>query len=453
MLKVRMRFLWGIAAGALAVLVASQPAHAVPSFASQTGQPCSACHIGSFGPQLTPFGRAFKISGYTLSGGDGLASHIPLSAMMQTSFTHTAQGQGGPAATHFGANNNPAIDQISIFLAGRVNDYVGGFIQATYDGIGQAFLWDNTDIRLTYPVDLPSDVNLRVGLSLNNGPTVQDPYNTTYAWGYPFISSSLAPTPTSGPIIASMIGNTLGATFSAWYDNSLYVEAGLYGTMSSPLQKMLGQYPGPGASTSPMPYARIAYEWDWAGQAAEIGGLIFHTALQPLGSPGFGTDNYTDMAIDATYQYIGDGTNTISLGGIYTHEIQNLGSSYAQGNAAAQNGHLDVLNVNATYYYQKTYGITFDIQSTSGSRDAIIYAPSPVGGSANGSPNSMAFITELDWVPFGKSDSWKAPFANLKLGVQYTAYTQFNGGNSNYDGSGRSAGANNTLYAFAWLAF
>jgi hypothetical protein len=51
-------------------------AHAVPAFAVQTGQPCTACHIGAFGPQLTPFGRAFKIGGYTQGGGQG--PEIPL---------------------------------------------------------------------------------------------------------------------------------------------------------------------------------------------------------------------------------------------------------------------------------------------------------------------------------------------------------------------------------------
>jgi hypothetical protein len=45
------------------------PAYAgVPSFAARTGQPCSACHIGGFGPQLTPLRRAFKI-GYTETWG------------------------------------------------------------------------------------------------------------------------------------------------------------------------------------------------------------------------------------------------------------------------------------------------------------------------------------------------------------------------------------------------
>ncbi|MGA8197877.1 MAG: hypothetical protein WB902_31445, partial [Acetobacteraceae bacterium] len=72
-----------------AFLLLCRPALAVPNFASQTGQPCTACHIGGYGPQLTPLGRAFKIGGYTQSGGEGLAASIPLSAMVLTSFTHT----------------------------------------------------------------------------------------------------------------------------------------------------------------------------------------------------------------------------------------------------------------------------------------------------------------------------------------------------------------------------
>jgi hypothetical protein len=36
---------------------------ALPSFAVQTGQPCAACHVGAFGPQLKPYGRDFKLHG------------------------------------------------------------------------------------------------------------------------------------------------------------------------------------------------------------------------------------------------------------------------------------------------------------------------------------------------------------------------------------------------------
>ena len=42
---------------------------------------------------------------------------------------------------------------------------------------------------------------------------------------------------------------------------------------------------------------------------------------------------------------------------------------------------------------------------------------------------------------------------HVRLGIQYTGYTRFDGGSSNYDGTGRSAGDNNTLFLFYWLAF
>src|SRR5665213_1165590 len=42
-------------------------AQALPSFARQTGQPCGTCHTDF--PALTPYGRRFKLLGYTTGGG------------------------------------------------------------------------------------------------------------------------------------------------------------------------------------------------------------------------------------------------------------------------------------------------------------------------------------------------------------------------------------------------
>ena len=42
-------------------------ANALPSYARQTGQPCGTCHTDFAG--LTPYGRLFKIQGYTAGGG------------------------------------------------------------------------------------------------------------------------------------------------------------------------------------------------------------------------------------------------------------------------------------------------------------------------------------------------------------------------------------------------
>ena len=166
----------------IAVIISLQrSAEAIPAFAQQTGQPCTACHIGGFGPQLTPVGRAFKIGGYTQGGGEGLASNIPLSLMIQTSFNNTGTDQN-PPPQHYGPNNNFSLDQVSGFIGGHIGDHVGGFAQFTWSDVNNASHVDNLDLRpYTTILDLGGK-ELRVGATLNNTPTVQDPYNTTFAW-------------------------------------------------------------------------------------------------------------------------------------------------------------------------------------------------------------------------------------------------------------------------------
>jgi len=52
-----------------------------------------------------------------------------------------------------------------------------------------------------------------------------------------------------------------------------------------------------------------------------------------------------------------------------------------------------------------------------------------------------------------KNAVWGRPWVNLRVGLQYTGYLRFNGGRSNYDGFGRSASQNNSLFLFSWMAF
>src|SRR5579871_3054603 len=123
---------------ALASLVATGQAEALPSFAAQTGQPCTACHIGAYGPQLTPLGRAFKIGGYTQQGGEGLRSQIPLSGMVITSFTHTNQSVPDDAkVTHYETNDVFSLDKGSGFNAGGWA-HSGALMQITYSNLTNA---------------------------------------------------------------------------------------------------------------------------------------------------------------------------------------------------------------------------------------------------------------------------------------------------------------------------
>ncbi|MDD2660106.1 MAG: cytochrome C, partial [Methylococcales bacterium] len=217
----------------------------MPSFSRQTGVPCSTCHTQSFGPNLTPFGRDFKLGGYTMSGGGGTAAKLPpLSGMVMGSFTNTQKDQD-PAALNSGynagynKNNNFSFDQASLFYAGRIYGNLGAFSQLTYDGSSNGLVLDNTDIRYADRLDLddtplPFDLDLTYGISLNNNPTVQDLWNTTPAWGFPYNSSAVQPGVGATALIDGGLGTQVsGATAYTMINNLLYLEAGAYGSFGS----------------------------------------------------------------------------------------------------------------------------------------------------------------------------------------------------------------------------
>lgn len=439
-------------------MMSPRAARAVEAYAAQTGQPCSACHVGAFGPFLTPFGRAFKLGGYTLRGGTGPGAHIPLSAMFYGTYTDTQRGQSAPASQHYGANGNFAMDQINVFLAGGLTDHIGGFVQGTFDGIGSQMYWDNTDVRIAYSGTVLGH-SATYGLSFNNEPGLSDPYNSTYPWGYPYVASALNVGPLAGTLLSgALAGNTVGVDGYAFIDNHIYVDVGLYTTMTPGFLQALGEAYGPGATNEPAPYARIAYEWDWGNNNAHVGGTFFHANFNPASSErtaiaGFGQDSYTDWMADAEWQYIGQ-VNTFTLDGHYDYETSNLGATTALGGSSKSGNNLTDARATFTYYYQNTYGINISWDSLYGNRNPLLYpGGTPDAGSADGKPDTNSLMLEADWVPFGKANSLWAPLANLKFGLQYTMFTKFNGGTSNYDGFGRSAADNNTLFLYAWTIF
>jgi|BEDMetMinimDraft_2_1075160.scaffolds.fasta_scaffold00574_8 hypothetical protein len=437
----------------LLLLAVSRPAEAVPAFARQTDQPCSSCHIGAFGPQLTPFGIAFKMSGYTLTAGDTPYPYIPLSAMLLTSFNNTADPVQKQVNPTYGTNNNYNLDQISLFLAGALSSYAGGLVQITYSGTSptSAFL-DDSDVRLTHAFDISSN-EVRIGLDFNDGPTVQDPYNTLYHYAYPYASSAIAPTPVTAPLaIQALAGNSLGLTNYYWINQTWYFEAGGYKSLSTTWANALGEsYIGHIEGVAP--YVRLAWQKIWGNNFLEIGGVLFGAALQEANVIGPGTNDYYDYGIDANYQYQ-LGNHTFAIATNLIQQQMNLGASYAAGQASKEWNDLTQFRIMGDYYYKNTYGFTLAFNDTFGSHDALLYAPAPLVGSANGSPNYKSITAELDWVPFGKSADTVWDFEkNLKIGLQYTAYLEFNGGTSNFDGYGHNASGMNTLYLYAWLAW
>lgn len=182
------------------LIFSARKAQAVPSFARQTGLACSSCHTNP--PELTPLGRTFKLNGYSMTGikvitsppekeraGLSLLSYLPLSAWFEISNTGTQRPQDGTQNWSFSIPQD-----VSLFLAGAYATHLGGFVQATYDAQSDHFSLDNTDIRYANN-RLVRGKTLVYGIDLNNNPTVEDLWNSTPTWGFPWIASPSAPTP------------------------------------------------------------------------------------------------------------------------------------------------------------------------------------------------------------------------------------------------------------------
>lgn len=192
---VRRAWIW-LAPFWLALL--SGHADAVPSFARQTGQNCVACHAGGQFPELTYYGRIFKLTGYTIG-----TRTIPLSVMGVASYTKTRNINDpteDPTNT-FPKDGNLVFQTGSVFLAGKITDNLGMFAQVTYDNYAgrnpDNGKWtghsgaDNIDIRYADRFISPGN-DLIVGASVNNNPTVQDVFNSAPAWTFPYMSSGFA---------------------------------------------------------------------------------------------------------------------------------------------------------------------------------------------------------------------------------------------------------------------
>jgi hypothetical protein len=66
-----------------------------------------------------------------------------------------------------------------------------------------------------------------------------------------------------------------------------------------------------------------------------------------------------------------------------------------------------------------------------------------VAGNLSGHPGTRGFTYEAFWMPV----------QYVRVGAQYTAYDKFNGASDNYDGFGRNAKDNNTLFLYVWGAY
>jgi hypothetical protein len=451
MAQTHTRILAAFAVAVVGMAFAAAEANALPTFARQTGLACSACH--TLFPELGSFGRAFKLHGYTtLSMKDSLEEKetdktpelsinrtFPLSVMLQTSFTRTDQKQPG---TQNGDFEFP--QQLSIFLAGEITPHIGTFLQATYNGQDDHFALDNTDIRFANDAVI-SGKELVYGVTFNNNPTVEDLWNTTPAWGYPFAAADSAPEPAAGALLDGVLAQQvagLGGYFM--WDKHLYADVTLYRSAQigspQPPTGMAGN-----TVRDVAPYWRLAWQQNLGHNYLEVGTLGMWAQLFPDSVSG-PTNKITDVGFDTQYERP-FGADAISAHAIYIYENQQLNATQA----ANHSDKLHTFRLDGIYHLRSRLAFALGYFLIRGSNDSVLYAkpditpgaPLPVTGSVNGSPDSDGVRAEISYYP------WQ----NVRFSAQYTAYTEFNGRSNDYNGTGRDASGNNTLYILAWLNY
>ena len=430
------------------ILIKPPTASAVPSFARQTGQPCATCHTAF--PELTPFGRRFKLGGYTMGGGLTFEEAPPIAAMLVPSFTHTARNQDTPPVSGTHTNNNTVMQQASIFYGGTVYGNVGAFMQMTYDrGDNRVFL-DNTDVRYADTTEFLG-LDLLYGVSINNNPSVQDVWNTTPAWGFPYIASALAPqfSPPGTMIEGALASRVVGTGVYTFWNDMLYLEVSAYQNLSTQTLEVLGE---PGISDLSIggvaPYWRAAFEYNLGEQSFEIGTFGMFANQLPGRIQGFGFDQTLDIGFDAQYQYIGD-PHSVTVKLTHINENQQLNSTFVQGGSTNIYNTLSSFKASVDYVYDHTYSLTAAYFNVYGSADAGLYGATSLANS----PDGQGLIFDLAYLPFSKGGPAVWPWLNARIGISYTHYLKLFGGTNNFDGAFHNASQNNTIFAYAWIAF
>lgn len=435
---------------ALTMLFAVHTVQAIPLFANQTGMQCVACHASGNFPELTPFGRKFKALGYALG-----QHTIPLSVMAVGAYS-ALNNQNGSAdpATDLAHDKSAQMLAISLFSGGKITDNAGALVQWTYNPVAHHSALDNTDIRYADSVKLAGK-DAVWGITLNNNPTVQDLFNSTPAWGYPYITpggafQGLGVKPVVMGGLAQQVAG-IGA-YVDWND-FIYAELAGYKTANgvfSLLRK--GTYnpdsssggPGPFAVSGTSPYWRIAFHGANGPHDWQLGTYGFNAKQY---SNSYSADSplihFTDTALDAQYRYTA-GDYYYSAYGTWVHEKQAYDMSVVGPGLGVDNGSnsLDWKQLKIGVGYRSKYAGSVAFFASNGSADSQLYAANTAMR-----PNTKGSILELSYLPHPQ----------VKLGLQYVMYTQFNGSSNNYDASGtftnRNAKDNNALGVFVWTAF
>ena len=161
-------------------------------------------------PELTPYGRLFKLTGYTL--GERTLPFSGMAVVSDSKVSNTSKSDDPKA--DFQKNNSLIFATGSVFAAGKITDNIGAFLQVTYDNYasqsddgkfhGHSGA-DNMDIRYA-DRSIDSSHDWIWGVSANNNPSISDVEHSA-AW----MQYVPVPSPTSSRFIDAYAVSGLAA--------------------------------------------------------------------------------------------------------------------------------------------------------------------------------------------------------------------------------------------------
>ncbi len=430
-------------------------AQATPVFSRQTSMQCVSCHAGGQFPELTPFGRTFKLTGYTL----GQRVGVPLAVMGVASVSSTRDTTSEQQSVDFAKDAVALFQTGSVLFGGKITDKVGLFGQITYENYASqdpdSLHWkghshaDNIDLR--YATQWSGGGQDWVsGVSLNNNPSVSDIWNTAPAW-IQYVPTGFGFTgPAAAPMVAQLGQQAVGLSAYTMWNNTVYAELSGYHTPQGAFKLLTRGNDLEARLKGVAPYARLTLSHAWGEHNAMVGVFGMNANIYQDPVSGGPTTAYRDRGIDAQYQYLTD-VHTATGQVSYIREAIRGGDQTGVTSNATDT--LRQLRVKGSYVYRAGVGASLTWFNTSGSADSTLYpgsqddgngnaAPIALAGSIANRPDTRGWIPELFWIPE----------QHVRFGAQYFKFNRYNGASTNYDGTGRNAKGNDTLFIYLWAS-
>jgi hypothetical protein len=436
---------------------------AVPSFARQTGMSCNMCH--TVFPQLTPYGRRFKLNGYTLARQPDITDSLvsdstttarrtlslnstinPLSVEVTAAYDHLNRSVPVAGTSKTGQNDDLSIPSaVYIWAAGRVTDRLGTFLQVDYsktgaitaNGAGNGTAGsDNLSVgpsELLRYADHTDSRNLVWGVSTTNGGAAKGDLWSSPVHGFTLLAFG-GPGGPGAALKAPAVGGNGGSAIGtyAMYDDQFYVAA--TATHQDNATKTFAT-PGDATQVGWNPELRVAWEKDWGKNSLMVGGQVSHfnatlaNANNIVAGPNAWVNSRLDAAADWQYQYISD-DNLLSFSGAVTTERNSINPNYlAAGTYTNSVDYLNQVQGSVMYFWRRMYGGVITWVNNDGTHDSKLLT-------GDGSPHNQYWAFSGDYLPW----------VNTRFFFQYNLYTVVANNQSAYYGKVTSTKAADNNY-------